>query len=260
MSSTFESLIARDRLWIALALGATVLLCWAWIVPAALDMQGSMRGLAAWMMQAHWDLRYFALMFGMWVVMMAGMMLPSAAPALLLYGRIVRSDARVTQPLRRVYAFAAGYLAAWCGFSLLATLLQWSLAESSLLTPMLRLHSAALGSLLLAFAGAYQLTPLKRVCLAGCRSPGAYISSNWRPGFAGALRLGFGYGLYCLGCCWALMLLLFVGGIMSLVWIAAITLAVLVEKLAPFGAQSARAGGMMLIVAALALGVSALRS
>src|SRR5260370_964931 len=154
---------------------------------------------------------------------MTGMMLPSAAPALLVYGRIVRSDARVTQPLPRIYAFGLGYLIGWSGFSLAATVLQWALAQSELLSPMLRLHSALLAAAVLVLIGAYQLTPLKQVCLAGCRSPAAYITANWRPGAAGALRLGCGYGLYCLGCCWALMLLLFVGGVMSLAWIVAIT-------------------------------------
>jgi predicted metal-binding membrane protein len=248
-ASAFEALLARDRLWVALGLGTTVLLCWAWLVPAALDMQGDMRGLAAWMMSAHWDLRYFLLIFGMWAMMMTGMMLPSAAPALLLYGHIVRSDAQVHAPVRRVYAFAAGYLLAWCGFSMLATALQWALAETLLLTPMMRVHSVTLGGALLVIAGIYQWTWLKRACLSQCRSPAAFIATNWRPGVAGALRLGFRHGLYCLGCCAALMLLLFVGGVMNLTWIAAITLGVLLEKFAPFGAQAGRIIGVLLIAA-----------
>ena len=255
-ASTFESLLARDRLWVAFGIGTAVLLCWAWLVPTALDMQGEMRGLAAWMMSSHWDLRYFALIFGMWVVMMIGMMLPSAAPALLLYARIVRSDVRLPAPLRRVYIFASGYLLAWCGFSLIATLLQWRLATASALTPMMQVHSVALGAAMLVIAGIYQMTPFKRRCLAQCRSPATFISTHWRPGATGALRLGWRHGLYCLGCCWALMLLLFVGGVMNLAWIAAITLGVLLEKLAPFGAQGGKLSGFLLIVGGLAVALS----
>ena len=252
-SSVFEALLARDRLWVGFGLGAAVLLCWAWLVPAALDMQGDMRGLAAWMMAAHWDLRYFLLVFSMWAVMMAGMMLPSAAPTVLLYARIVRSDTRLPSPLRRVYIFACGYVLAWCGFSLLATLLQWRLAAAAVLTPMMRLHSTMLGAALLLVAGVYQWTPLKHRCLERCRAPAEFIATNWRHGWRGALRLGWRHGLYCLGCCWALMLLLFVGGVMNLAWIAALTLAVLLEKLAPFGVRGGRLGGALLILAGLAL-------
>ena len=252
-ASAFEALLTRDRLWVALGLGTAVLLCWAWLVPAALDMQGDMRGLAAWMMAARWDLRYFLLVLGMWAVMMAGMMLPSATPTVLLYARIVRSDTRLPSPLRRVYIFACGYMLAWCGFSLLATLLQWRLAAAAALTPMMRLHSTMLGAALLLVAGVYQWTPLKHRCLERCRTPAEFIATNWRPGWRGALRLGWHHGLYCLGCCWALMLLLFVGGVMNLAWIAALTLAVLLEKLAPFGVRGGRLGGALLILAGLAL-------
>lgn len=252
-SSAFENLIRRDRLWVGFGLGTAVLLCWAWIVPAARDMHGSMRGLAAWMMAARWDLRYFLLVFGMWTVMMVGMMLPSAAPTVLLYARIVCSDTRVLTPLHRVYVFACGYLLAWCGFSLLATVLQWRLAVAAALTPMMRVHSTMLGAVLLLVAGVYQWTPFKYRCLEQCRAPADFIATNWRPGWHGALRLGWRHGLYCLGCCWALMLLLFVGGVMNLAWIAVLTLIVLLEKLAPFGTRVGRSGGALLILAGLAL-------
>jgi predicted metal-binding membrane protein len=255
-ASAFESLLARDRVWVGLGLAVAVLLCWAWLVPAALDMQGDMRGLAAWMMSSHWDLRYFLLIFGMWAVMMAGMMLPSAAPTLLLYARIVRSDVRLHSPLRRVYIFACGYVLAWWGFSLLATLLQWQLAAAAALTPMMRLHSAMFGAALLLLAGMYQWMPFKQRCLERCHAPAEFIAANWQPGRRGALHLGWRHGLYCLGCCWALMLLLFVGGVMNLTWIVALTLAVLLEKLAPFGAQAGRLSGALLVAAAIAIALS----
>jgi predicted metal-binding membrane protein len=165
----------------------------------------------------------------------------------------VRSDESVTAPLLLVYIFAGGYALAWCGFSLPATFAQWALAQATLLTPMMRLHSAVFCAVLLVLAGAYQWAPIKRGCLSQCRSPVAFFAAHWRTGVASALRLGFRHGLYCLGCCWALMLLLFVGGVMSLGWITALTLVVLLEKLAPFGVRAGRLGGAMLILAGLVL-------
>ena len=246
-----ESLLMRDRLWIAGGLVAIAALSWAWLVPAALDMQGNMSGLAAWMMAPTDGVRYLLLLFAMWVVMMTGMMLPSAAPTLLLYGRVVRSNAAAGPVLPRVYAFGAGYLLAWSAFSIAATLLQWLLRETALLTTMMRTASTALAGSLLIVGGVYEWTPIKRSCLAHCRSAAAFISQQWRPGIAGALQMGFRHGLYCLGCCWALMLLLFVGGVMSLPWIAALTVIVLLEKAAPLGPRIAQACGVFLIGAGL---------
>jgi predicted metal-binding membrane protein len=226
-----------------------VALAWAWLVPAARDMYGSMDGLSAWMMQATWDARYLVLIFLMWTVMMVGMMVPSAAPAILLYARFMQGSAGAQARVARTYAFAGGYLLAWAGFSLAATLAQWGLAEAALLSPMMESASPVLGGALLVVAGLYQWTPLKQSCLANCRSPLGFIMQHLRPGIGGALRLGTLHGLYCVGCCWALMLLLFVGGVMSLAWIAAITIFVLLEKLAPYGAQGGRLSGALLVLA-----------
>lgn len=228
---------------------AIVLLCWAWVLPMARDMYGDMDGAAAWMMRAHWDAMYFALMFGMWVAMMVGMMLPSAAPAVLLYLGVVRNADAPQRPVARAYAFAAGYLLAWTGFSLAATVLQWALANSGLLSPMMESTSRTASGLILIAAGVYQFTPLKQACLSRCRSPLTWLPRHWRSGVAGATRMGIEYGLYCLGCCWMLMLLLFVGGVMSLAWIAGITLFVLVEKLAPQGVGGGRLSGIGLALA-----------
>lgn len=255
----FETLLVHDRFWVAVGLGGVVVACWAWLIPASIDMRGDMHGLAAWMMDARWNLSYGVLIFAMWAVMMIGMMLPSAAPTLFLFGHVVCSDARVSAPLLRVYAFAIGYLLAWGGFSLIATLLQWGLARSVALTPMMQLHSPALGGTLLVLAGIYQWTPLKRACLASCRAPAQFISASWRPGLVGALRMGCEHGLYCLGCCWALMLLLFVGGVMNLTWIVAITVAVLAEKIAPRGMQTIKISGLLLICAGIAIALEAER-
>ena len=248
-----QAILARERLTVLAGLAGAVALSWLYLVPASRDMYCAMDGLSAWMMESTWDAGYLALIFGMWVVMMIGMMLPSAAPAILLYAMVLRNSPQAEAPVARTYAFAAGYLLAWLGFSLAATLLQWGLAEAAVLSPMMVSTSPALGAGLLILAGVYQLTPLKQSCLTRCRAPAAFITQHFRPGISGALRLGAHHGLYCVGCCWALMLLLFFGGVMSLLWIAAITIFVLLEKLAPFGAQGGRLSGGLLVAAGLCL-------
>jgi len=247
-ATPLEALLRRERLLIlGGALGAAAI-AWIWLVIASRDMYGEMSGAAAWMMVDTWDLRYFTLIFAMWAAMMLGMMLPSAAPTLLLYGMSIRGSA-AQDTVRRVYAFAAGYLLVWSAFSLGATTLQWALSRAALLTPMMESASTRLGAALLIVAGAYQWTPLKQSCLSQCRAPVSFITQNWKPGVSGALRMGVEHGLDCLGCCWVLMLLLFVGGVMNLTWIAAITIFVLIEKLAPLGAQSGRLSGLLLVAA-----------
>jgi predicted metal-binding membrane protein len=232
---------------IGAALAGAIALCWAWIVPMARDMYGAMTGPSAWMMTDQWDLLHLTLLFAMWVVMMAGMMLPSAAPALLLYAGVVRKSSGRYQARAHVYAFAAGYLVVWTAFSLFATVLQRALAGLLILSPMMELRNRALASAVLLVAGIYQLTPFKRTCLESCRSPVEFIVQHWKRGVAGAFRMGLDHGVYCLGCCWALMLLLFVGGVMNLWWIGALTVFVLLEKLAPLGVQGGRLSGVLII-------------
>jgi predicted metal-binding membrane protein len=242
-------LLVRDRLAVGLGLVGAIALSWLYLVPASRDMYGSMNGLSAWMMEGSWDARYVLLIFLMWAVMMVGMMLPSAAPTLLLFATVLRKSDPRSAPVGRTYAFAGGYLLAWTAFSLAATLLQWALAEMALLSPMMITGSPTLGALILVVAGIYQWTPLKRSCLTRCRSPAVFVSRHYRAGVMGALRMGASHGIYCVGCCWALMLLLFFGGVMSLTWIAAITIFVLLEKLAPLGAQGGRLSGALLLLA-----------
>ena len=250
-NTALETALKHERWLTAGALLLAILLSWSWIVPMALDMYGSMSGAAAWMMTTRWDALHLALLFAMWVVMMVGMMLPSAAPTLLLYAAVVRKSHGGEATRSQVYAFAAGYLAIWTLFSLVATLLQRLASAALLLSPMMELENRVWAGGLLVLAGIYQFTPLKRTCLASCRSPVQFITRHWQPGSAGAFRMGLGHGLYCLGCCWALMLLLFVGGVMNLWVIAAITLFVLLEKLAPFGAQGGRLSGVLLTLLGL---------
>jgi predicted metal-binding membrane protein len=249
--TALESALKRDRWITAGALGLAVLLCWAWIVPMARDMYGPMTGPAAWMMTGHWGATHLLLLLAMWVVMMVGMMLPSAAPTLLLYAAVLRKSMPDANAPLLVYAFGAGYLLIWSLFSIAATVLQRVLSEMLVLSPMMELQNRTWAGALLALAGAYQLTPLKSTCLQHCRSPAMFISQHWRADPPGALHMGLTHGLYCLGCCWALMLLLFVGGVMNLWVIAAITLFVLAEKVAPRGAQGGRLSGVLLILLGL---------
>jgi predicted metal-binding membrane protein len=246
-----EALLRRDRIIVVAGLGAAVALSWAWLVPASLDMYGEMNGLGAWMMAAQWDGRYALLVFLMWSVMMVAMMLPSAAPAILTFALVLRANDNAVRPVARVYAFAAGYLLCWIGFSAAATALQALLANLGLLDPMMRSSTPLLAGALLIVAGVYQWTALKRACLAHCRSPLQFLSQSFRPGVGGALRMGLVHGAWCLGCCWGLMLLLFAGGVMNLAWIGALALFVLMEKLAPAGAQAGRLSGLLMVAAGI---------
>ena len=245
-----ESALADLRPALIVVAFVIPLVCWLWVAAMARDMYGPMTGASAWMMTVTWDAPRLLLLWAMWAAMMAGMMLPSAAPLLLLYARTMRHRAHEPHPARQIYAMAAGYLVVWIGFSLAATALQRVLAELLLLTPMMEPATPAAAAGLLIVAGLYQLTPLKLACLQACRSPIGLLTSRWREGVGGAFRMGVGHGNYCLGCCWALMLVLFAGGVMNLTVILALTVWVAIEKLAPFGAQSARVSGGLLLAAA----------
>jgi predicted metal-binding membrane protein len=192
------------------------------------------------------------LMFMMWSVMMVAMMLPSASSMILTYAAMVRS-----RPDSSAYApwiFAGSYLVIWTLFSAAATAGQLLLENASLLYGASRTTSAV-GAVLLIVAGLYQLTPFKNVCLAHCRSPLGFFMTEWRSGVSGAFIMGLKHGMHCLGCCWMLMGLLFVFGAMNLIWIAALSILVLLEKLAPFGHTIARASGVAMLVGAIALAV-----
>ena len=246
-----EHALRYDRTAAAVLLILLPVGCWMWIVVMARDMYGPMTGASAWMMTANWDVPHLMLLWAMWTVMMAGMMLPSAAPLLLLYGAAARRQDLGAAASRQIYALAAGYVAVWALFSVAATAAQRILSILMILSPMMTLNSPIVGAALLLFAGLYQLTPFKQGCLRKCQSPLSFLMYRWRAGAAGAFRMGVGHGAHCLGCCWALMLLLFAGGVMNLAVIAALTVFVAFEKLAPFGVQAARVSGGLLIAAAL---------
>ena len=189
------------------------------------------------------------LSFMMWSVMMVGMMLPSAAPAILMYGSMVGKNRERRSALPAVWTFTAGYLAVWTGFSAVAAGLQAVLEATALLTPMMMSASRWLTGGLLVAAGIYQWLPVKQACLEKCRAPLPFFLFHWRPGLRGAFRMGAWHGTFCLGCCWALMLLLFTAGVMNLLWVALIAGFVIVEKLLPAGAVAGRLAGVGLAVA-----------
>src|SRR5690348_5556413 len=217
-----ESALRHDRVFVVGGMGLVMVASWGWILAMSADMYGSMRGASAWAITSTRDAGHLLLLFLMWAVMMTAMMLPSAAPTLLLYASVARAADAVRYPMR-VYALAAGYLTMWSLFSAAAALAQWYLTASSMVSPMMVLADRRLGAALLTLVAVYQFTPLKRDCLAACRSPLAVMTRHWRPHTSGAFRMGLRYGLYCLGCCWALMLLLFAGGVMNVFVIAALT-------------------------------------
>jgi predicted metal-binding membrane protein len=264
MSGTaIETLFRREDVSVLAALVALTLLAWlALIAGAGTDMDPF--AMSGWLMpvtlpqapSAAWTPSYWLIAFFMWAVMMVAMMLPSASPMVLLYARVVRQAERQGRELRArvaITAFAAGYLALWILFSAVAVAVQWGLEQLGVMSAMMSSNAALLSGGLLIAAGLYQLTPLKTACLRHCRGGAAFLAAHWRKGVLGAWRMGVAHGAYCVGCCAVLMLLLFVGGVMNMVWIAGLTLFVAVEKLAPFGTAAAKAMAVALIAAGTAL-------
>jgi predicted metal-binding membrane protein len=252
-TTVLEAVLRRDRLVLVAALATVVAIAWMWIVlgagtgmkAAAMTSGTGMPAMASMIMHpAVWTPGYAGLMLAMWWVMMAAMMLPSAAPVLLLFARVNRAERMGDRPYVPTGIFTAGYLAAWGGFSALATGLQWGLERLGLLSPMMTTTSYWLGGAILVAAGLWQFTPIKGICLRHCRSPMSFLIHGWRPGRLGAFRMGIEHGTYCLGCCWFLMGLLFVGGVMNLLWIAGLAVFVLLEKTIPMGGWFGRLAGV----------------
>ncbi len=190
---------------------------------------------------------YAVLLFFMWWTMMLAMMLPSAAPAILTYAAISRRFAEQGAVVAPLASFVAGYVIIWSVFSLATVVLQMSVRQLAPLDGMMAGRSTTLGAALLIAAGLYQLSPFKQACLRKCQAPLMFLARNWRKGHGGALRMGMSHGLYCLGCCWMLMLLLFYGGVMDLRWIVGLALYVAVEKLMPAPSRLSRYTGLLLI-------------
>jgi len=266
-TTAFETLLRRDR---AIIIGGLIIisaLAWNYVMTGA-GTGMSVRAMTRiaispgafssdTAMPQQWTGAYWAIMVAMWWVMMIAMMVPSAAPMILLYARVTRyeqKNGRLAEGVVPTASFTAGYLIAWLVFSVLASVLQFSLERAGLVHSMLMwsLNSWLSAGMLFA-AGLYQITPYKQTCLRHCRSPAHFLSSHWRPGHLGAIRMGIEHGAFCVGCCWALMALLFVGGIMNLLWIAGLAVFVLVEKVVPRGEWVARAAGLSCIAAALSI-------
>jgi predicted metal-binding membrane protein len=242
------SLARRDLILLLGALGVLVALCWWYLIDMARGM-GGMSGMNGAMGIRPWTSADFLMMFGMWAVMMVGMMVPTAVRSILIFAQIGARAASQGRSFVSGYWFTTGYIMIWTVFSAAATFLQWALDQAALLSPTMVSSSSYLGALLLVSAGAWQFSPVKDTCLRHCQSPATYLATHFRPGFSGAVYLGIRHGMYCLGCCWLLMGLLFVGGVMNLLWIAAITAFVLVEKLLPATLRASRMGGWGMIVA-----------
>jgi predicted metal-binding membrane protein len=267
-----EAVLRRDRAIVAAALVILTALAWAYVWWLAADMEMGGMDMSGFRMipagmglmmpaYAPWTAMEFAFVFVMWVVMMIGMMTPSAAPMILIYARVSRQAAQQAKPLAASAYFAAGYLVTWIGFALVATPAQWALERAALLTPMMAGASDILGGVVLIAAGLYQWTPLKDACLRQCQAPWWFIQRHggFRPDARGALALGVRHGSYCIGCCWALMALLFVGGVMNVLWIAAIAILVLAEKVTPAGRVISRTAGAGLFAGGAWLLAQALR-
>lgn len=244
----------HERALPVLAVALVSALAWAYLLAGAGTTE-DMDGMLMPMSSGPWTLTHALVMLGMWAVMMVAMMLPSALPMLLLYATIARGHAgpaHATGPALQVSLFGLGYVVMWSAFSVGAVALQYLLERAALLSPMMESTSIVLAGATLIAAGVYQWTPVKSACLAHCQSPLDFVLAHWRGGGAGAFRMGVRHGAYCVGCCWALMLLLFVGGVMNLAWIAGLAAYVLVEKLTPPGHWISRATGVVCIAWGLA--------
>ena len=247
MNRPIEWVARHDRIVVVAALGAVVVLAWGLLLAGTgMDMSvprageqtadaGSLgRLLALWLM---------------WVVMMVAMMLPSAAPTILLFAALTRTQASAS-PLSPTAGFAAGYVLLWGVFSLVATLAHRALEHAALVSSAMRATTSVLAGLLLVAAGIYQWTSLKHACLSHCRSPIHFVTRHWRAGLGGAFRLGLTHGAYCVGCCWALMVILVAVGAMSLPWVLLIAVLVFAEKVLPGGLRTARVIGLLLVLLA----------
>src|ERR1700724_659491 len=264
--SVLETVLRRDRLLVAGALGVIAALAWTYVLSLAADMDMGAMDMTGFRMvpagmgimapaSAPWQAVEFVYVFAMWAVMMVGMMTPSAAPMILIYARVGRQASARGKPFAATGWFATGYLLAWVGFALVATAAQWALDRTALLDPKMASASQVFGGIVLIAAGVYQWTPLKDICLAHCQSPLLFIQRQG--GFhrdpLGSLLLGLRHGAYCVGCCWVLMALFFVGGVLDVLWIAPISPFVLIQKIAPVGRLISRIAGAGFVAAGTGL-------
>lgn len=249
LSAIIEATVQRDRAVVLGAMALITALAWAYLlVGAGMDMDMDMQGMDVDMvMPTAWTAGYALVVFLMWWIMMTAMMLPGAAPIILLFALVNRRSREQGAPYVPTVVFVCGYLLVWGGFSLAAALLQWWLEQMGWLTMAMATAYPWLGGVVLLAAGVYQMTPWKHACLRRCRGPVDFIARHWRPGRGGALRMGLLHGAHCAGCCWLAMGLLFYGGVMNVYWIVGLSALVLMEKLLPAGHAVGRMSGAAFI-------------
>jgi len=246
-SAPLESVLKRDRAVVVAGAAGVTVLAWGYLVYLAQSMSGMGSGMAMAQLQS-WTAADFGFMFLMWWIMMIGMMVPTAAPMILLFATVNRRRREQEGPYVPTAVFLSGYLLVWGGFAAVATVGNWALHVNSLMSSMMgESTSAYLGGGLLIAAGVFQWSRLKYVCLSHCRSPMSFLMSDWKEGPRGALKMGLRHGTYCVGCCWVLMALLFVLGVMNLVWIATLAAFVLLEKVVPARLRLSKVTGLLLV-------------
>ncbi len=239
----------RDRIIVLAAVAAATVVAWIYVAIRAQGMADM--GAAAQLQITTWTTVDLLVLFVMWTIMMIGMMLPSAVPMILNFAAETRQERQETRVLGPTTALALGYVAVWTGFSVVATIAQWALHEAALISPMMVSTSPVLSGTLLLAAGVFQLTPMQYNLLKRCRQPLEFLRLNWREGTGGAFVMGLEHGVYCLGCCFVLMGILFFGGVMNLLLLAAVTVFVLFEKALPYGNVAGRVSGPLLIAAGI---------
>jgi predicted metal-binding membrane protein len=235
-----EAALRHDRAIIVVALAGIAAVAWGYMIYEARAMDRTGVCACAGMAMSGPDLRPWSPfvivpLFLMWAEMMVAMMIPSAAPALLIFARVNRERRKLERPYVPATLFLLGYLLVWTGFSLFAAVAQWALHGWTLLSPEMASTSRMFSGILLICTGIFQWTRWKRACLTHCRSPLAFLLTDWRDGATGALWMGLKHGAYCAGCCWLLMILLFVAGVMNIFWVGVITVLALLERVVPQG-------------------------
>jgi predicted metal-binding membrane protein len=262
-SASLELLFRRDRRIVIGAIVVLTALAWIYLIwltrsismagSSVPEMPGTGISAAVTPILRAWTASDFIFIFLMWAIMMVGMMTPSATPMILIHARIARQAAQEGRPIAATAWFVSGYLLSWTAFSFIAAIAQGALERVAWLTPMMAAASNKAGGVVLIVAGVYQFTPLKNNCLSHCQSPFAFIQANggFKRGMGASIQLGMRHGIYCIGCCWTLMALLFVGGVMNILWIAAIAIHILIEKAVPAGNAIARVAGAGLALAGI---------
>jgi len=244
---------SRDRAVILFGLAGVCILSWIYLFWMVYDMNANPATCWMHMISTSWTAKYFFLTLVMWVIMMVAMMVPSVTPMVLIFATVQRKRASSGRLFVPAWLFLGGYLAIWSAFSLAATLAQWGLHAAALLSPATLTVGPVAGGVLMVLAGVYQWTPWKNACLRHCVSPLGFLTEEWRDGRGGAFIMGLRHGLFCTGCCALLMALLFVAGVMNLLWVAALGAIVLIEKLVPATRVTTSAFGVIFIAAGAAL-------